>query len=605
MSKSISNEAAPNFNMEKKPDQPVGSFRSLMKIYRAWRQIRDRFSSALDVDFVRKVEIYTQLSTSATLKDLLYWLQLLFSAGIATLGLVLNSTAVVIGAMLISPLMAPILSQGLALATGDLTLGVRALVNLLLSTLVGVTFAFILVAFLPFNDITSEIRARMEPNTLDLVIALFSGAIGSIAICRDIKGVATSIPGVAIAVALMPPLCVIGFGFGYAFSVDVAKGFEIAGGGGLLYMTNLVAITFTAMLVFVSLRIDTQKVRKAVRTWREKDPESQWWLTQIQLIPALEKAREVRSFSLRLLMIILPLLIIFFPLSSSLSKMRQDITNRQTENRISQTVREIWSEFETDSEGAVRSYLDELRVNDTEEGLKIYLRVFDNQRYTTGERKNYINLLSKALGRKPETISLQLVEIPTSERKEISPVLETTPTPMTIAQTQSNYLQHVSDGLADFKLPQPATQIDYSVTNRSFGGSVLEIFYLSVREIDADGKSALQETVRSRLALPNLTLILTRISSSETEIPFDRSGTKINEEKAQDLFSVANTLNRHPSLKLRLLLRPAENGNKVLEEKKKSIGNFFVKNGNIAEDRLIFGEVGEENPDTMQIFVRN
>ena len=57
--------------------------------------------------------------------------------------------------------------------------------------------------------------ARTAPNTLDLVIALFSGAIGSVATCKEVKGVVTSIPGVAIAVALMPPLCVVGYGIGY------------------------------------------------------------------------------------------------------------------------------------------------------------------------------------------------------------------------------------------------------------------------------------------------------------------------------------------------------------------------------------------------------
>ncbi len=577
-----------------------------MKVYRLWRQFRDRFAASLDVDFDRKVEIYTQLAEAATLKDLVYWLQILFSAGIATLGLVLNSSAVIIGAMLISPLMAPILSQGLAFATGDLALMIRALVGLFLSTLLGVVFALVLVALLPFKDLTPEIIARTEPNTLDLVIALFSGAIGSIATCREVKGVVTSIPGVAIAVALMPPLCVMGYGLGYAISVEPYKGWEIASGGGLLYLTNLVAITFTAMLVFVLLRIDTAKVREAVRKWRDEDSESQWWLAQINRIPALKKAREVRSFSLRLLMILLPLLIIFFPLSTSFSKMRTNITKRQAENKISQDARTIWlDKYQKDSEGNIRSYLDDLRISESKDGLlQIYLRVFDNRPYTQGERKEYINLLSGALNRKPETISLQLVEIPTSEMETVSPVIEATPTPLTIAQRQSNYIQNISDGLADFKLPPPAIQVDYSVTNRSSGSSFLEIYYLSVREIDNDGKAALKDTVRNKLALPDLMLILTRISSVETEIPFDNTETKIDVANAQDLFSAVNAMQRHPTLRLRVLLKSDENRKNLFEDKKKSVSNFFAENGNISEDRLIFGEVEGEDPDTMQIFVR-
>ena len=233
-----------------------------------------------------------------------YWLQLLFSAGIATLGLVLNSSAVIIGAMLISPLMGPILSSGLALATGDLILGLRSLANLLLSTIVAVGFAILLVALLPFKESTPEIQARILPNTLDLVIALFSGAIGSIATCRNVKGVVTSIPGVAIAVALMPPVCVVGYGIGLALSLNFAEGVKVATGGGLLYLTNLVAITFTAMIVFFMLRLDTGKVRELNHDWRSSDPESSWWLNLINKIPSLKKAREIRSIPLRLLMIL-------------------------------------------------------------------------------------------------------------------------------------------------------------------------------------------------------------------------------------------------------------------------------------------------------------
>ena len=77
------------------------------------------------------------------------------------------------------------------------------------------------------------------------------------AICREVKGVVTSIPGVAIAVALMPPLCVVGYGIGLMLVFDAATGWRVASGGGLLFLTNLVAITLTAMLVFIALRIDT------------------------------------------------------------------------------------------------------------------------------------------------------------------------------------------------------------------------------------------------------------------------------------------------------------------------------------------------------------
>ena len=138
------------------------SFRFLIRLFRRWNDFRAWFANSLDADDERKSTLYIDLSRSATLKDIVYWLQLLFSAGIATMGLVQNSSAVIIGAMLISPLMAPILSGGLALATGDLTLGVRAFVNLFLSSMLGLGFAFVLVKLLPFQDLTSEISAKND-----------------------------------------------------------------------------------------------------------------------------------------------------------------------------------------------------------------------------------------------------------------------------------------------------------------------------------------------------------------------------------------------------------------------------------------------------------
>lgn len=589
-------------------DEQVNSnARFFRKLFKGWNSIRDWFAYKLDVGNERKTQLYVELSRSATLKDLVYWLQIFFSAGIATLGLVLNSSAVIIGAMLISPLMAPILSQGLSFATGDLTLGLRSLVNLFLSTILGIGVAVLLVSLLPFKDQTPEITARISPNTLDLVIALFSGAIGSIATCREVKGVVTSIPGVAIAVALMPPLCVVGYGIGYAVSVEPEKGLEIAMGGGLLYLTNLVAITFTAMLVFVLLHIDTAKVRAVVREWRETDLESQWWLRQIDKIPPLEKAREVRSFSLRLLMIIIPLLIIVVPLSRSFTKLRTQIIEQQTENRFSQAARDIWKDkYEVDLEGNVRSYLDELRVKENDEKLDVFIRVFqDHSPYTPGERIQFKNLLAEGLNRDPESISLQLLEIPTSARDSIQPVVESKPPPLTIAQRQDEFIQSYKSALKDFNLTAPATLIDYLIITGSDNSSNLHINYLSNREIENDGKTALQDRARGLLNLPQLTVSFDRISSEETKITFKSDGLEFTEQTIEQFDNVGNNLRRHPSLRLRFMLKSVGEDNKSFIQKQNKIKEFFKVNYLVDEKKLVFNLISDEKQDeTFQYFVR-
>lgn len=135
---------------------------------------------------------------------------LIFATFIASLGLNVNSTAVIIGAMLISPLMGPIMGVGLAIGQNDFELLKRSLKNYLVATLFSVITATLYFSFTPLNEVQSELLARTSPTIYDVFIALFGGMAGIVALSTKEKG--NVIPGVAIATALMPPLCTAGFG---------------------------------------------------------------------------------------------------------------------------------------------------------------------------------------------------------------------------------------------------------------------------------------------------------------------------------------------------------------------------------------------------------
>jgi len=123
-----------------------------------------------------KPKVYREVFATAEIDNLRYWLEVIFSAGIATFGLVESSPAVIIGAMLISPLMGPLMATGLALAIGDVYLGIKAVLNLVVSITVSIALSGFLVWLLPFHSATSEILARTRPNLLDLGIALLSAS---------------------------------------------------------------------------------------------------------------------------------------------------------------------------------------------------------------------------------------------------------------------------------------------------------------------------------------------------------------------------------------------------------------------------------------------
>ena len=129
---------------------------------------------------------------------------------VASVGLNVNSTAVIIGAMLISPLMGPIVGAGFSLGIYDFNLLNKSLKNLLVATVVGLLVSTIYFYVSPFKEVQPELLSRTAPNFYDILIAFFGGIVGAVAITRVEKG--NPIPGVAIATALMPPLCTAGYG---------------------------------------------------------------------------------------------------------------------------------------------------------------------------------------------------------------------------------------------------------------------------------------------------------------------------------------------------------------------------------------------------------
>ncbi|MGE4232310.1 MAG: DUF389 domain-containing protein [Bacteriovoracia bacterium] len=170
------------------------------------------------------------------------WL-LVFAILICSIGLNVNSTAVVIGAMLISPLMGPIVGAGLGLGIWDTTLIKHALRNLSIAIVVSIVTSFFYFLLSPLGDAQTEILARTRPTAFDVLIAIFGGATGIIAAAKTEKG--TAVPGVAIATALMPPLCTAGYGlasgkFGFFF--------------GALYLF-FINCTYIALTTYVAVRV--------------------------------------------------------------------------------------------------------------------------------------------------------------------------------------------------------------------------------------------------------------------------------------------------------------------------------------------------------------
>ena len=182
---------------------------------------------------------------------------LVCSIFVASVGLNANSTAVVIGAMLISPLMGPILGIGLSIAINDIDTLRKSLINFGVMIFLSVLTAFLFFWLFPLREESSELLARTKPDIRDVLIAFFGGL--ALIIARTKKGtIASVIFGVAIATALMPPLCTVGYGLAEALT-DNAKGLKFAAGAMYLFIINTIFIALATFLVLKLLRFPMMK----------------------------------------------------------------------------------------------------------------------------------------------------------------------------------------------------------------------------------------------------------------------------------------------------------------------------------------------------------
>ncbi|CAD5967640.1 putative protein MJ1221 [Planktothrix tepida] len=171
-----------------------------------------------------------------------YMILVITACLIATFGLLSNSTAVIIGAMLVAPIMLPLRGLAFGILENDQELSRCGIISIVVGTIVALILSITLGKIVGIEDFGSEVLARTEPNLIDLGIAVVAGGLSGFT--KVEKGISDAVAGTAIAVALMPPLCVIGLTLSQGF-------YDLSYGATLLYLTNLIGIALACMIVFV------------------------------------------------------------------------------------------------------------------------------------------------------------------------------------------------------------------------------------------------------------------------------------------------------------------------------------------------------------------
>lgn len=472
-----------------------------------------------------RVALYRETAEAATDTDLPFWLVLLLSGAIATLGLALNQTAVVIGAMLIAPLLGPLLGLSLALAVGDGRLAVQTSVTLLLGVVGVVGVAAVLTLILPFQNVTPEILARTRPTTLDLAIAVFSGIAGAVVTLSREKRLSASIPGVAIAVALIPPLGVAGFGIGAGMQGALIKGSL------LLFGANLAGIVLSGMLAFLLVGMHRPDVIEAARRWH-RDGEHYGLSARIETSPFFSRVRVFESAWARVALVLAFVIAVAVPLSTSL---RQFIRETRVQSAVSAAV----SALQADGRASVISR----DVVLGPDGSEVELRIATVDWVENAERER-LQQAASAAAREPVTIRFEQLLASDGELNELAEALpRTASTPIAASRTVSpsatmaRLQRQLTQALNDLALPDGVEPLGASlqVSDAQLG---VQIAYAAEAPLPAAAASMMARQAAAILGLDPERVSTEAVSLARKPLPVD----------SLVAIQTASVLGRYPSL---------------------------------------------------------
>ena len=437
--------------------------------------------------------LYRETAEAAADTDLPFWLVLLLSGAIATLGLVLDSTAVVIGAMLVAPLLGPLLGLSLALAVGDGRLFVQTAATILLGAAGIVALSALLTWALPFGTVTDEIVSRTRPTTLDLAIAVFSGAAGAVVTASREARLSASIPGVAVAVALVPPLGVAGFG--------LATGtWPYVQGALLLFGANLAGIVLSGMSLFLLVGMNRAEVVRTARAWHDEG-HATGLAARLSGAAWLDRLPGLASTPTRLLLVVAFMAAVSVPLTSSLQEFVR-------EARVSRAVSEAVARLEGDG----RAFVIDQDVAYGDGASSVRLRVASESWIDEVEEEAFVDRVSAQAG-EPVSLSLEQVLASSGDLEAFASALPRRPPvraqppppdPATVPVTLATVRGRLSDVLAGLALPDSVAVLGGSV-EVEVGGSrpVVRVVYAAPRRLAPQTESVIGRQAARALDLPD------------------------------------------------------------------------------------------------------
>lgn len=489
----------------------------------------------LGVEPWERPAIFREAAEAATDEGLAYWAVLVLSGAIAALGLAMNSSAVVIGAMLVAPLLAPVMGLALSLAVGDGRLAIQTAVVVCASTVAVIATGALVTAVLPFHSVTLEISARTRPSTLDLAVAVFSGLVAALVTVTRRTRLSAAIPGVAIAVALIPPLAVAGYGIG------AGGNWRLIYGSMLLYGANLAGIVLSGMAVFLVVGMQRDSVVSAARAWHRDSPPAGMagWLDRFRWVQA---AGVMRSPWARVGLVAAFVGAMAIPLGQTLRQLAR-------EARVQAAVERAAEMFEVSG----RSSIINRQVLFGDRATEVYLRVATRAWFGDAERDRFERLASSGAG---ETVALVLEQIPATvgdvadlagllPRAPDVPSEEPRPARWSVSELLESARARLEPAVERLPLPDGVAIVGTEVVGAEAEPATVRVAYAAPAPLAPEARQILERHLAGALGEPSLRVELVHVAGPA--LPLDPAAPD-----TARLAAMAATLRRYPRLRAEL-----------------------------------------------------